>query len=60
MEEYFIQVKSEKDHEDDLFLWEGNRTSGASNGEMMQFFEDWGVRKNYPNHYVQLTLDLPF
>jgi hypothetical protein len=59
LQEYFIQVHAEED-EDTPLLWEGSRMTNRSNGDMMQFFNDWGVNDHYPGHCTHLALDLPF
>lgn len=62
LSEYFIQVMPQypvegDDDEEQCFLWEGNRTTGKTNSEMLQLFMIFEV----PDEHIQaLAMDLPF
>ena len=55
--EYFLQVfDNTREEDDELIIDEGSRSTGKSNGEMLDLFELWNV----PSRHIQrLALDLP-
>jgi len=60
LQEYFLHVEIEGSEEDEPHVWEGNRTSGKCNSDMMNLYTEWGVEEHFPNNFSMLTMDLPF